>query len=158
MKKEKRAREGAEAMLQYKADVCAVREKTARLRALRLAKEAGDNVAKLNKKPISSKTTQKTSRVRKKHKSPFQPLVHPAFQPLKCRSTFQIPLAPATATDTKPWLNQATKVSPTFQNPCRGFKLRERWPDRPQQCKSRKILQIQLSRLDSSSEKVAQPH
>jgi hypothetical protein len=65
-KKEERAREGAEAMLEYKADGCAVREKTARLRALRLAKEAGDNEAKLTKKPISSKTAQKTSRVRQK--------------------------------------------------------------------------------------------
>lgn len=54
-KKEERAREGAEAMLEYKADVCAVREKTARLRALRLAKEAGDNEAKLTKKPIAQK-------------------------------------------------------------------------------------------------------
>ena len=69
-KKEERAREGAEAMLEYKADVCAVREKTTRLRALRLAKEAGDN-AKLNKKPISSKTAQKTSRVRKKQIKPL---------------------------------------------------------------------------------------
>jgi len=39
-KKEERAREGVEAMSEYKADVCAVREKTVRLRALRLAKEA----------------------------------------------------------------------------------------------------------------------
>ena len=54
-KKEERAREGAEAMSEYKADVCAVREKTARLRALRLAKEAGDNEAKLTNKPIAQK-------------------------------------------------------------------------------------------------------
>ena len=54
-KKEERAREGAEAMSEYKVDVCAVREKTARLRALRLAKEAGDNEAKLTKKPIARK-------------------------------------------------------------------------------------------------------
>jgi len=70
-KKEERAREGAEAMLEYRADVCAVREKTARLRAVRLAKEADDNVAKLNKKPISSKTAQKTPRVRKKQIKPL---------------------------------------------------------------------------------------
>jgi hypothetical protein len=70
-KKEERPREGAEAMLEYRADVCAAREKTARLRALRLAKEVGDNVAKLNKKPISSKTAQKTSRVRKKQIKPL---------------------------------------------------------------------------------------
>jgi hypothetical protein len=54
-KKEERAREGAEAMSEYKADVCAEREKTTRLRALRLAKEAGDNEAKLTKKPIAQK-------------------------------------------------------------------------------------------------------
>jgi len=70
-KKEERAREGAETMLEYRADVCAVREKTARLRAVRLAKEADDNVAKLNKKPISSKTAQKTPRVRKKQIKPL---------------------------------------------------------------------------------------
>ena len=78
-KKEERAREGAEAMLEYKADVCAVREKTARLRALRLAKEADDNVAKLNKKPISSKTAQKPSRVRKKQIKPLSTARAPRF-------------------------------------------------------------------------------
>jgi hypothetical protein len=40
-KKEERAREGAEAMLEYEAEGRAVREKTARLKALRLAVEAG---------------------------------------------------------------------------------------------------------------------
>ena len=40
-KKEERARDGAEAMLEYEAEGRAVREKTARLRALRLAAEAG---------------------------------------------------------------------------------------------------------------------
>ena len=40
-KKEERAREGAQAMLEYEAEGRAVREKTARLRALRLAAEAG---------------------------------------------------------------------------------------------------------------------
>jgi hypothetical protein len=42
LKKEQRAREGAKAMLAYEAEGCAIREKTARLRALRLAKEAAD--------------------------------------------------------------------------------------------------------------------
>ena len=51
-KKEERAREGAEAMLEYAARVRAVHEKTARLRALRLAKEADENHAKLPKKPL----------------------------------------------------------------------------------------------------------
>jgi len=39
-KKEERAREGAEAAADYAADIFAVREKTARLRALRLATAA----------------------------------------------------------------------------------------------------------------------
>jgi hypothetical protein len=40
-KKEERARDGAEAMLEYEAEGRAVREKTARLKTLRLAAEAG---------------------------------------------------------------------------------------------------------------------
>ena len=40
-KKEERAREGAQAMLEYEAEGRAVREKPARLRTLRLAAEAG---------------------------------------------------------------------------------------------------------------------
>jgi hypothetical protein len=38
-KKEERAREGAKAMMEYEAEARATREKTARLRALRLAKK-----------------------------------------------------------------------------------------------------------------------
>jgi hypothetical protein len=41
-KKEERVREGEKAMLQYEAEGRAVREKTARLRALRLNKEAAE--------------------------------------------------------------------------------------------------------------------
>jgi hypothetical protein len=41
-KKEERAGDGAKAMTEYEADTHAVREKTARLRALRLAKQALD--------------------------------------------------------------------------------------------------------------------
>lgn len=41
-KKEERAKDGAKAMLEYLANGQAIREKTARLRALRLAKEAAD--------------------------------------------------------------------------------------------------------------------
>ena len=46
-KKEERAREGAKAMMEYEAEVRATQEdqKTARLRALRLAKEAADKVS-----------------------------------------------------------------------------------------------------------------
>jgi hypothetical protein len=41
-RKEERAKEGAQAMLEYQANSRMVREKTARLRALRLAKEVAD--------------------------------------------------------------------------------------------------------------------
>jgi hypothetical protein len=41
-KKEQRARDGEKAMQEYQAQGRMVREKTARLRALRLAKEAAD--------------------------------------------------------------------------------------------------------------------
>ncbi len=41
-KKDERAREGTKAMLDYETEGRAVREKTARLRALRLDKEAAD--------------------------------------------------------------------------------------------------------------------
>jgi hypothetical protein len=45
-KKTERATEGAQAMSEYKAERKAEHAKTARLRALRLAKEAADKVAK----------------------------------------------------------------------------------------------------------------
>jgi hypothetical protein len=41
-RKEERAKEGAKAMMEYQAHGRMVREKTERLRALRLAKEAAD--------------------------------------------------------------------------------------------------------------------
>jgi hypothetical protein len=41
-KKEERAKDGAQAIMEYQANSRMVREKTARLRALRLAKEAAD--------------------------------------------------------------------------------------------------------------------
>jgi hypothetical protein len=48
-KKEERAREGAKAMREYEAEGHAVRERTARLRSLRLAKEAADREAESKK-------------------------------------------------------------------------------------------------------------
>ena len=42
-KKEERLREGQQAMAEYEADRHAVHEKTARLRALRLARDAANN-------------------------------------------------------------------------------------------------------------------
>jgi hypothetical protein len=44
-KKDERLREGEQAMAQYEADQHAVREKTARLRALRLARDAAKEEA-----------------------------------------------------------------------------------------------------------------
>jgi hypothetical protein len=41
-KKQEQAREGREAMTEYQAKLDAMREKTARLRALRLARDAAD--------------------------------------------------------------------------------------------------------------------
>jgi hypothetical protein len=46
-KKEQRAKEGAQAMQEYQANSRAIREKTERLKALRLAKEAADKNAEL---------------------------------------------------------------------------------------------------------------
>jgi hypothetical protein len=53
-KKEERATEGAKAMSEYKEEGEAERAKTERLRALRLAKEAADKVAK-QPKPIKKR-------------------------------------------------------------------------------------------------------
>jgi hypothetical protein len=56
-KKEERAQDGRKAMIEYEAQACAVRERTARLKALRLAKEA----QALNEKP-ARETGQATPR------------------------------------------------------------------------------------------------
>ena len=50
-KKELQAREGRQAMAEYEAAGQAMRERTAKLRALRLAKEAEDEVAAATAKP-----------------------------------------------------------------------------------------------------------
>lgn len=50
-RKEERAKDGAKAMMEYQAHGRAVREKMARLKALRLAKEAADKERKLAGKP-----------------------------------------------------------------------------------------------------------
>ena len=56
-KKEERAREGAKAMREYEAESRAVHEKTARLKALRLAKEATEKEAEPKKGSRQSKGT-----------------------------------------------------------------------------------------------------
>lgn len=50
-KKEQRARDGAKAMAEYTAAGIAAREKTARLKALRLAKQAAETAPEAGKKP-----------------------------------------------------------------------------------------------------------
>jgi hypothetical protein len=60
IKKEERAREGAAAMLAYETEGRAVLEKTARLRALRLAREADGKI-----KPAVPSTPSRSKRVKK---------------------------------------------------------------------------------------------
>jgi hypothetical protein len=57
LKQEQQAKDAAKAVAQYAADAKAVLEKTARLRALRLAKEAADRVEETAKavKPVARK-------------------------------------------------------------------------------------------------------
>lgn len=54
-KKEERATDGAKAMMEYQASGQAVREKIARLKALRLAKEAAGKERELAAKPVQRK-------------------------------------------------------------------------------------------------------
>jgi hypothetical protein len=54
-KKEERAKDGAKAMMEYQANGRALREKTERLKALRLAKEAADKKAELAGKTVAAK-------------------------------------------------------------------------------------------------------
>jgi hypothetical protein len=53
-KKEQKAREGQKAMAEYEAAGAAVRAKTERLRALRLAKEAAEREKKSSSRPLVS--------------------------------------------------------------------------------------------------------
>jgi hypothetical protein len=57
--KETRDREAAQAKALYEADAQAVREKTARLKALRLAKEAAELATGVTKKPVTPKGKKK---------------------------------------------------------------------------------------------------
>jgi len=54
-KKEERAKDGAKAMMEYQANSRAVREKMARLKALRLAKEADDKAREAAAQPEAHK-------------------------------------------------------------------------------------------------------
>jgi hypothetical protein len=54
-KREERAKDGAKAMMEYQANSRSVRDQMARLKALRLAKEAADKEAERAKKPAARK-------------------------------------------------------------------------------------------------------
>ena len=54
-RKEERAKDGAKAMMEYQAHSRIVREKTAKLRALRLAKEAAEKAVEPAKKTAGGK-------------------------------------------------------------------------------------------------------
>jgi len=54
--KEQRARDGARAMAEYEAAAVALRKKTARLKALRLAKEAAELEAQVKPEPVIPET------------------------------------------------------------------------------------------------------
>jgi hypothetical protein len=61
-KKEERAKEGAKAMLEYQANGRVVREQMARLKALRLAKEAADAAAVVPPQPEKEKKARRAKR------------------------------------------------------------------------------------------------
>jgi hypothetical protein len=60
-KKEERAREGTKALQEYEAQVRAIQKNTARLRALRLAKEAADKLEEATK-PVKLATKNRAAR------------------------------------------------------------------------------------------------
>jgi hypothetical protein len=61
-KREERARDGTKAMQEYEAEVLAVQERTARLRALRLAREAEKNDEVVQSiKPTAQRRTVRSS-------------------------------------------------------------------------------------------------
>ena len=59
-KAQKATQDAKEARAQYESEASAVREKTAKLRALRLAKEAADLETRVEKEPRASKATHST--------------------------------------------------------------------------------------------------
>jgi len=65
-KKEAQQREGQVAMAEYNAASTAMRAKTERLKALRLAKEEQDRVAAANAPPPVAKGKAKASKVKKR--------------------------------------------------------------------------------------------
>jgi hypothetical protein len=69
-KKEERAKEGAKAMVEYQTNTVAVREQMARLKALRLAKEA--EVAAKGGEPAAKTGTSKTASKSKLAEAPVR--------------------------------------------------------------------------------------
>ena len=59
---EKAAREDGSAWVRYEAEAEAVRKKTARLRALRLAKEAADKSAAVEERAVAKKAATRRTR------------------------------------------------------------------------------------------------
>ena len=58
-KKEERAQDGRKAMIEYEAQAVATRKETARLKALRLAKEAQARNEPLPEKPVERRPTRR---------------------------------------------------------------------------------------------------
>jgi len=58
LKKEERAKDGAKAMMEYQAHSRMVRDQMARLKALRLAKEAAEKQGKRASKPVAAKSAK----------------------------------------------------------------------------------------------------
>jgi hypothetical protein len=78
---EKAAREDGSAWVHYEAEAEAVRKKTARLRALRLAKEAADKSAAVEKGAVPKKATTRRMRPVKSARDSVPPAAPPADQP-----------------------------------------------------------------------------
>lgn len=64
-RKEEQAREGAKAWLEYEAQARATQEKTARLRALRLARDGADAGESVDTTEVADKESIKKPRTRK---------------------------------------------------------------------------------------------
>jgi len=78
---EKAAREDGSAWVHYEAEAEAVRKKTARLRALRIAKEAADKSAAVEKSAVAKKSATRKARPAKSTGDSLAPTASPADQP-----------------------------------------------------------------------------
>jgi hypothetical protein len=78
---EKAAREDGSAWVHYEAQAEAVRKKTARLKALRIAKEAADKSAAVEKSAVAKKLATRRTRPAKSTEGSMPPAASPADQP-----------------------------------------------------------------------------